>query len=489
MRKQTRLLSAAIVSLAGVVAACNADSLTESNVSPNAPGQTTPYLLFPQAVSSFMSVIRNSSFEHGFEANWVQHYAEVNYVEADVYNPRSSTVQTFWNSLWAGPLQDVRYLLGNAKDAATGGIDKKLVAPALTTRGYMFQEMTDLWGDIPFTEAGQGDPAGTGLTPKYDTQKTIYDSLFAAYKTAKAMYAAPGSTGGYGKSDPVYAGDLTKWNGLNNSLHARAALQLSKRDPAKAQAELAIALAGPVITTNANNAKLVYPGDGVNNNPLYTNWRTRDDQRVSKAFIDTLKAKADPRLTRYAARTPSSPATAPVYAGAPNGVGVQLGAGPVTSRPNASIRSITSPSFMMTASEVYLIRAEAAARGWVAGDAQALFQQGIRASMEQWGVTEPEIVAYLARPENVLSTTLATALRQIALEKWISLFNLETRAYAEWRRTGYPVLTPGPKSLFNTVPRRLPYPPIEESLNNANVTAAMAAQGGGAITNRVWWDQ
>jgi hypothetical protein len=490
MRKHTLFLSAAVLSLAGVVA-CNSDSLTDINKSPNAPETTTPYLLFPNAVTGFQANIRGSSFEHGFEALWVQHYSEINYVEADVYKPRESTAQTFWTAFFSGSLQDLNYLVHNANDPTTGVPDKKLLGPALTMRAYMFHELTDLWGDIPYTEFGKGDPTGAGLTPKYDAQQVVYDSIFAGYNTAVTMMTTPGSTGGYGAADPVYKGSLAKWIRLANSLHARAGLRLSRANPGKAMAEVQAALAGPVLTSNADNAFVAYPGDGVNNNPLYTNWRSRDDQRLSKTFVDTLAQRADPRLAMFAAQTPDFVAEepgAPEFAGAPNGVGVQLGAGPVTSRPNRKIRLATSPSYIMTYAELLFIRAEAAERGWVAGDAAALFKAGITASMEQWGVDSVDIAAYLKRPENVYVPG-ATGLQQIALQKWIALFNVETQAFAEWRRLGYPVLTPGPQAAYTTVPRRMPYPPIESSLNGANLEEATARQGGVAITNRTWWDK
>jgi len=82
----------------------------------------------------------------------------------------------------------------------------------------------------------------------------------------------------------------------------------------------------------------------------------------------------------------------------------------------------------------------------------------------------------------------AQGLKQIAYEKWVSLFNLETEAYAEYRRLDYPVLTPGPEAVTNTIPTRLPYPDIENSLNATNLNAAKGTQGNTDITGKVWWD-
>ena len=86
-------------------------------------------------------------------------------------------------------------------------------------------------------------------------------------------------------------------------------------------------------------------------------------------------------------------------------------------------------------------------------------------------------------------TPTRAGLKQIAYEKWVSLFNLETEAYAEYRRLDYPVLTPGPEAVTATIPTRLPYPDIENSLNAGNLATAEAAQGNTDITGKVWWDK
>jgi hypothetical protein len=102
-------------------------------------------------------------------------------------------------------------------------------------------------------------------------------------------------------------------------------------------------------------------------------------------------------------------------------------------------------------------------------------------------VSTADIAAYLSRADVVYSP--ARGLEQIAYQKWVSLFNEENEAYAEWRRTGVPTLTPGPKAAFASVPRRLSYAGLESSLNSKNVAAATTSQGGSGLTNRVWWDK
>jgi hypothetical protein len=140
--------------------------------------------------------------------------------------------------------------------------------------------------------------------------------------------------------------------------------------------------------------------------------------------------------------------------------------------------------------EVSFILAEAAQRGWpVGGSAAAFYEEGIRASMEQWGVTnQAAINAFLANP--VIAYQGGTAgLKQIALQKWIALYTDGIQAWAEWRRTCVPTtVRPGPAAIINTVPRRYQYSIREGSVNAANVQAAVQRQGADDFTTRMYWD-
>jgi hypothetical protein len=143
----------------------------------------------------------------------------------------------------------------------------------------------------------------------------------------------------------------------------------------------------------------------------------------------------------------------------------------------------------MTYAEVSFILAEAAERTWASGSAAALYQQGIRASMEQWGVTDQAAInAYLAQPAIAYQGGTA-GLRQIALQKWIALYTDGVEGWSEWRRTCVPeTVKPGPAAIFNTVPRRYQYSVREHSVNSANVNAVIARQGPDEFTTRMYWD-
>jgi hypothetical protein len=149
----------------------------------------------------------------------------------------------------------------------------------------------------------------------------------------------------------------------------------------------------------------------------------------------------------------------------------------------------------MTYSEVLFLRAEAAQRGWIAGSAAALYEAAIRANMNQyddWGPanapTDAEIDAYVAQTRVVFSS--ATGLQQIQLQKWISLFMQGSEAFANQRRTDLPALVAGPDLQTSRIPVRFFYPEGEQSLNSANLAAAVANQGGKGLDleGTLWWD-
>jgi hypothetical protein len=137
-------------------------------------------------------------------------------------------------------------------------------------------------------------------------------------------------------------------------------------------------------------------------------------------------------------------------------------------------------------------QAEAAKLGWISGDAKALYESAIKASIQQWigaAGTDAVVDAYLQQPD--VKYDDAKALELIATQKWIALFYQGNEAWAEWRRTGYPVLTPASNALnpSGKIPRRLAYPITEQTLNKANYDKAVAAQGADTQDTKVWWDK
>jgi hypothetical protein len=485
------------------MAACKAEDLAGINKDPNNPTSAPPRAVFTYAVRTAITRWLGTSFSLRRAEFTTQHLAEVQYPDEDAYRRigAADTDGDFINT-YALDLKNLQAVV----DAGKADDQPLLYGPALVMRSLIFSYITDVWGDVPYSQALKGDSPEAVVSPAYDDQKAIYTDLFKVLGEATtAMAAAPSNAVTLAAADPIYAGNRLRWQRFSNSIRARLAMRLANVDQATARAELQAAIAAPggLLQSAADNARFPWPGDGIYDNPWSANFRTRDDHRMSNTLMNEMLPVNDPRVPVYAQPTVADPSK---YAGMPNAL-TQSGASAyftISSRPGAvfygatvyscpTCGARTGPSFatfVMTYAEVSFILAEAAERGWVPGNAAALYEQGIRASMAQWGVTNTTAIdAFLA------NTAIAYAggtpgLRQIALQKWIALFTDGVQAWAEWRRTCVPsTVKPGPDAIQNTVPRRYKYSIREGSVNATNVAAAATRMGGDEFSTRMYWDK
>jgi hypothetical protein len=497
-----------LATLALATAACDMEGLTDVNVNPNNPTDAPAPNLFVNAarlgVTRWLGVANVRQFELV-----AQHLAEVQYPETDAY-VRLTAGHTSGNfdGAYTGELKDFQQVIAKGRAQSAPGY----WAPAMILRAWEFGVITDLYGDIPYSEALLGDSLGfeNAIQPAYDPQQQIYNDLFARLAEASSALNTPGPLQ-LGAADVVYgtraaAQRPVYWQRLSNSLRARHAMRIVNVDPTKANAELTAAFTAPggVFTSNDHTAQFSWPGNGVYDNPWSVNFQTRDDHRISDRLMTYLLGWDDPRLPVYAMPTTADPT---VYQGLPNALthneaSQQL---ETTSRPGAIFYGGTTaygtfgsaagrayPSYVMTNAEVQFIRAEAAERGLGGlspAQAQGFYEAGIRASMEQWGVSSAAADAYLAQAEVAYTGTQVERLRKIAVQKWIALYSDGAQAWAEWRRTCQPaIVRPGPTATLSTVPRRLQYSVTENTVNSANVAAAVSRQGPDLLTTRIWWD-
>lgn len=488
----------ASLAVAFFAVACNTDKLTNLNKNPNNPEDVPAATLFTAGVVRGVNLWLGGGYNLRGAEFVTQHLAQAQYPDEDRYTRLGGgATQTYFDNPYIQELADYQKVIVKGTEAGEAGV----YGPALVMRTWEFGYLTNTWGDVPYSDALRGDEDGF-LSPKYDAQKDIYTGFFATLdKASKDMAAGQGSLGG---GDPIYGGNTAAWQKFSNSLRARFALQLVNVDAATTRTQLAAAFSAPggVFTSNADNAQLVWPGDGIYNNPWAANFATRDDHRLSRTLLNPMKAMNDPRLAVFAQPTPANPA---VYAGAPNGLVATDMAPFVTSasRPGAVFypgntaygfyggSGNTFPSFLMTYAEVEFLKAEVVERGLatIAGSAASHYVAGIRASMEQWGVPEAQIAAFLAQPDIAYKGGVA-GLRQIALQKWIALYTDGGTAWSEWRRTCVPeTVQPGRDASQSTVPRRFQYSITEKSVNIDNVNAALSVQGPDTFSSRMYWDK
>ena len=499
---------------AGAVACNNGDALTAVNTNPNNPENAPAGAVFTNAMQVSVGRWLGSNYTLTQTELIAQHMAKVQYPDEDRYTRiRAGDTQGYFSSAISGAyavsLEDFQQVVKKGVSTSSPAI----AAPASIMQQWEFSYLTNSWGDVPYSQALQGDSAGGALLPAYDAQKDIYTGMFDKLTKATADLQLPSSQN-LGGADPLYNGSTASWAKFSNSLRARLAMDLMEKDPALANTQLTAAFAatGGVFTSNADNATFNWPGDGVFDNSWASNFKGRDDHRISKTLMDILLANNDPRVPIWAQPTAdftAGKAGAPKYAGAPNGQTAAI-AGTYfssTSRPGAFLYpgvtpygtfgglGAKAPSYIMTYAEVLFIKAEAAERskgGLTPGQAAGFYTAAITASMKQWGVADADITTFLAQPGVVYTPGIA-GLKQTAVQKWTDLFMNGGRAWFEWRRTCQPAtITAGPAAdaiaAFNGVMRRFEYPTTEISVNGANVNAAVTSQGADDRATRIYID-
>ncbi|MDZ7900552.1 MAG: SusD/RagB family nutrient-binding outer membrane lipoprotein [Arcicella sp.] len=266
------------------------------------------------------------------------------------------------------------------------------------------------------------------------------------------------------------------------------ALRLSKVDPTKGKAEFLAAMADGGITSNADNVTYKYLAEANNEHPLYSNYITnnRKDFAVSDVMINYLVKTNDPRISAIADKNQNLK-----YAGIPYGVFPGASKAQDVSLAATSMRLQNSAANVLTYAQVLFSQAEAAKLGWITGNAKSLYEAAITASMQQWlgAAATPTAIADFLKQD--VAYTEAKALELIATQKWVALFYQGNEAWAEWRRTGFPALTPAAKPLNESgqIPRRMAYVVTEKTLNKVNYDAVVAKQGADTQDTRMWWDK
>lgn len=476
------LRRAALPAVLAVGAAACDQGLTELNRNPNQPEVANAEYLFTNAVEAAVGRATGEGLNMDLTGLFVQHYAESRFSEQDRYEISDGNSQTHWTGFYAGPLQDFTEVIEKGRAENRPNVQ----AMGMIMRAWTFQIVTDLWGDVGYSDALRIRQPDADNDVEFDPQSEVYAGMIAELQEAAALLNAQQTA--MGAADLIYGGNVEKWRRFANSLRMRMAMRLSHAAPQTAAAEFADALADGVMTSNADNAVLWYLANGTNGHPIYEYENIpRIDHAISSTMVDSLLHLNDPRLAFYA-----KPNSAGQYRGELPGDTRDQPLNQI-SRIGAWFARADAPSYVMTYAEVLFLQAEAAERGWIPGNAAALYQQAIRAHMTMFNIANDAftdiptaaIDAYLAQPR-----VQYAGLQSIALQKWIALYGNGPEAFAEWRRLDGPALEPGRDALNERrIPVRLPYPVSEQSLNGVNLEAAVTRQGGASLNHRVWWDK
>ena len=476
------LLSFVALSLFG--AGCKKVDFGDTNIDPNRTTAPITSALLTNVLAGF----GNNTWDQGgvrtVSGLYAQYYTETQYTEASRY-----AKQTFnWDGFYAGALYDLQNIINynsdpaTAEKAALNGSNNNQIAVARIIKAYYFWWMTDVWGDLPYSQALKG----VGAIP-YDAQEAIYPDLLKELKEAGAQFDGGLPAAG----DIMYNGDISKWKKFANSLRMLVALRLSKADPATGKSEFASALADPAgsIEDNSDNAQIVYPG-GNFQNPFYNYYNVvkRDDYSIAKTLMDWLNGHNDDRNLAFGTSNVGFP-----YGLTRDNAVAFANANPTYSRlldPN-TVGAESAPMVVVGAAHMLFARAEAANLGWTGETVATLYNNAIDQSWSQWGVYDAtDIANYKANSDVNLAG--GSVDQKIATQQWISWFPNGVQGWSVWRKTGYPVLTAAPGTTTG-IPRRQNYGTNEPQLNGANYAPAAAKYSDGSGDNsqfvKIWWDK
>ncbi|MBN7815467.1 SusD/RagB family nutrient-binding outer membrane lipoprotein [Algoriphagus pacificus] len=420
-----------------------------------------------------------------------------------------NATQELWQGYYRNVIKNTRDVINRIQDQPERA---NLLHMTRIIQAFAFMVLTDDYGSIPYFEGGQGYSQQIYL-PVYDSQQAIYEDLI---KELSEATAALNTAGRVESADILYAGDINKWKSFGYSLLLRAGMRLSEVDAAKAQQVVQTAFQGGVITANSQNAVIRHDPNYTNTIGNLLNSTEASNFYLTAPFVNYLRSKNDPRLSAIAItyvgaksgpeQTPANGTyDASVHVGMPMG---NDNAGAVKAASDEGLASFyefaqadrrrlaknTAPNFLVTASQTNLLLAEARQRGWItSGTVESYYNAGIRAHMDQLGTVDPgsaiaptAVDAYLA--ENPFDASMA--LEQINTQYWVSSFLNGPEAFANFRRSGFPVLNtnPFPGKEVDFI-NRLTYPNSEISVNSENVSAAISSQGPDNLATKVWWDK
>ncbi|OFY69463.1 MAG: hypothetical protein A2Y71_03835 [Bacteroidetes bacterium RBG_13_42_15] len=512
-----------IFALLAFIGACDVDYFDN----PNAPQTPPTTAVFNDAVEEMVSDFNDVWFSGRFTMVIMQYWNQSEYGDEDRYVFRDAQKETWQEFYWN--LENLRKVIQyntdeDTKDAAAAyGANVNQIAITRIIMAWSFNILADTWGDIPYYSYGSPDDPDFQalkladvdeeiLSPVYAPQSKIYADILKELDEAAAMIDV--NQAGLESGDNLYHGDMAQWILFANSLRLRVALKIRGVNAALANQHITDAQSGGVFTGNADNAAFQYEAKDANANRYYYNYHVdnRSDFAIGHSFTELLSGEnlldtngvafatnpfpgmVDPRIGIFIQPNDSGD-----YIGMPIVEGSSVSATiKWESLPGSAIIDVPDWAVtLMEFAEVEFILSEL--NGWD----QTHYENGVRASMEKWGVPAADIDAYVAALPAASEATVLT-------QKFIALYMDPHTAWQEYRRSGYPqmIVKPHQNFLINVpkyneqakfvfvplldvddLPARMQYPPFEQSLNQVNRKAAVdKLSNGDNIDSKLWWD-
>ncbi len=473
-----------LISLLAVLtmAACTKD-LSQINTNPNSPIDAQPSLLLRKVLFDYGEQLSFEAFDAG---NLLGQYFTM--TDFNNFDRHALAEPLYAGNPWPVIYRNLRDNEILLQKANSNNIFLVYKGPALVMKAYMTAALTDLYGDVPYSEALKGK--SEIFTPKYDKQEDIYQGTDGILKNLENAILSMESYSGAQKleGDIIYNGNLQNWVRFANSLRIKYLMRISAKVDVAAQLQN-IYSAGNYIGSNSQNAVFNFSATPPNNFRI-TTARIGDYNLyiMSKTAEEILKGFSDPRISLFYRPSAANPA---VFNGLTNG-------------PDATVNPVTLANFSLTgrifredgarlrynystAWETNFFLAEAAQKGFIGASSKPLYELAVSQGFEYWSVAMP--AGYLTAGPAVFDPASADALSLIITQKWIPNNLNGYEGWIENRRTGFPEFKPVLASRNNGLfPVRMPYPQEESTLNLDNYQSAAAATNNNSINAKVWWD-
>jgi hypothetical protein len=511
-----------------LVTGCDTKQLHDLNINPQALNEVNLNFIF---TSAELGIASNGSTGDNRYIDWRTNIGMCAYAiqqlansgggiaPGDKYTVNAETNAAPFEFTYNDQLKNIAEIL---KQSGPGGFAEgkytNMRNAARIIRASSFARLTDFYGNVPYSEANKGIEGI--FFPKYDSQDAIYTDLLKELDEASAALSTSNPDEGFAAADFIYKGDIAKWKKWGYSLMLRLAMRISNVDAAKAATYVTKAAAGGVFTSNADNVWVAMadgPSEWVNQNGISRAFDPGDGGQptyLSATLVNYLKGKNqaaatddDPRLMIISGGIGSGTViTDPVkQKGMPNGYdqamldkleGTTVDVSKTYSRINTKMLQDSDPYMIMNYGEVELLLAEAIERKigtGISGTAKSHYDAGVKASMQMYTPYDASLTVSDAAVSTYLTSypygTAKPALEMIGEQLWINKFFNWWEAWNDWRRTGFPKLTPTnyPGNVTNgTIPVRLRYPTSEAAGNPNYQTGATLPDD---FITKVWWDK
>lgn len=529
--KNKIIILALLTIAAGGLNSCTR-GLEDININPNSPELVPTSNIFTYATKRYTDRSRDAFSSGRLTLPWMQYWGQTAYADEDRYLYRESTAEDIYTNTYV-VASDFKAILDqntneDTRDAAAAyGNNNNQIAASRVMLSYMFYELTNLFGDVPYYSYGSDNESFQGLnvaefpSPAFAKSQDIYNDILKELRESADMIVTDKPV--FKSGDNIFNGDAVKWKKFANSLILRVANNLRGVDAAKANAAIDAAITSGVMTSNDDNAAQAYSTADDNASPMWRAFIARTDFAVCAPFVEFLKGERgnfgpDPRLFQMAvpisvdiedvkANTAASSTDINDYLGVPYAFRNTNDLDRTTySYPSSKVLKPDFGEVLMEYAEVQFIISERN------NFAQTNYENGVRASMKKWGVPAGNIDTFVA---GLPVANQANVLNQ----KYVALYMQPNQAYADYRRTGFPntlvkvnetvqlpqrqvdglppksriskyTFVPGPVDpSVSDLPFRLRYPQILQTLNGENRKAAAAdLPNGDLITSKLFWD-